>query len=752
VLDSPIPAAVEDPDSEPAPPSATEPSGKSAETGDQVRPRIDAAQVSRLLEQSVAALGGQHRPGQEQMAHEVAEAFSTGRHLLVQAGTGTGKSLAYLIPAMLAAQQTKKPVIVATATLALQSQLVGRDLPVFTKALSKPLPRPPTFAIFKGRSNYACLARVRDGVPDEQGVLVEAAPSGPLGREVIALREWAEDQASAGDEGDRDHAPAHGDRAWAQVSIQARECPGATNCAFGVECFAERSRAVAAKADVVVTNHAMLAIDALEGIPLLPEYDIAVVDEGHELVARVTSAASMELAPSLVERAARRARPFATGDREAVDDLVDAGEALRDALEALEAGRLTSLSEALAQAVEGIRDSARAVMSAIPTESSGDASRDPGQRTARVMVDQVRLVAERIAEQSEHNVVWVHEAMANNGERTGGSTGRHNAGPDRYRRERGKDLRLAPLSVAGLLREKLFGTRTCVLTSATLKLGGDFESMARQVGLRMSDQAQHGTPVAVELPTDSSSGATGASAPHVRPQPWLGIDVGSPFDYARQAILYTASRLPTPGREGASEQSLAELTDLVRAAGGRTLGLFSSRRAAEAAAEYVRERLDTVVLCQGDAQLPELGKAFMADPSTSLFGTLSLWQGLDVPGPTCQLVVIDRIPFPRPDDPLLSARQRAVEEAGGNGFMSVAATHAALLLAQGTGRLIRRSSDRGVVACLDPRLVRARYGSFLRQSLPPMWPTTDREIALGALRRLDASAIAAEQNVAAEAT
>jgi len=754
VLESPIPA-VEDPDSEPAPKPA--PKATPTDTGEKSAPAIDPAEVSRLLERSVAALGGQHRPGQEQMAHEVAEAFTTGRHLLVQAGTGTGKSLAYLIPAMLAAQQTKKPVIVATATLALQSQLVGRDLPVFTKALAKALPRPPTFAIFKGRSNYACLARVRDGVPDEQGVLVEAAPSGALGREVIALREWAEEQATAEGEGDRDHAPSHGDRAWAQVSIQARECPGATNCAFGVECFAERSRAVAAKADVVVTNHALLAIDALERIPLLPEYDLAVVDEGHELVARVTSAASMELAPSLVERAARRARPFATGDREAVDDLVDAGESLREAIESVDAGRLTSLGEALTLAVEGIRDSARAVVSAIPSEASGDASRDPGKRTARVMVDQVRLVAERIAEQSEYNVVWVHESLAGNGERTGGSTGRHNAGPDRYRRDRGKDLRLAPLSVAGLLREKLFGTRTCVLTSATLKLGGDFESMARQVGLRMSDEVQPGSSAQDErapepLASSGTSTLGGPSVTHVRPQPWVGIDVGSPFDYARQAILYTASRLPTPGREGASEQALEELTELVGAAGGRTLGLFSSRRAAETAAEYVRDRLDSVVLCQGDAQLPELGKAFMADPTTSLFGTLSLWQGLDVPGATCQLVVIDRIPFPRPDDPLLSARQRAVEEAGGNGFMAVAATHAALLLAQGTGRLIRRSSDRGVVACLDPRLVRARYGSFLRQSLPPMWPTTDREVALGALRRLDAAAVAAEAALEAGAT
>ena len=301
-----------------------------------VRPSIDPDEVSRLLTRSVEALGGQHRRGQEQMAHEVADAFTSGRHLLVQAGTGTGKSLAYLIPAMLAAQQTKRPSSWRRPRSPCSRSWSGVTCRCSPRRWPGVMPRPPTFAIFKGRSNYACLARVRDGVPDDQGVLVEAVPSGPLGREVIALREWAEDEASGGGEGDRDHAPTHGDRAWAQVSIQARECPGATNCAFGVECFAERSRAVAAKADVIVTNHALLAIDALEGIPLLPDYDLAVVDEGHELVARVTSAASLELAPGTVERAARRARPFATDDRDAVDDLVDASESLREALEALD--------------------------------------------------------------------------------------------------------------------------------------------------------------------------------------------------------------------------------------------------------------------------------------------------------------------------------------------------------------------------------------------------------------------------------
>ena len=207
-------------------------------------------------------------------------------------------------------------------------------------------------------------------------------------------------------------------------------------------------------------------------------------------------------------------------------------------------------------------------------------------------------------------------------------------------------------------------------------------------------------------------------------------------------MLYVAKHLPAPGRDGLEEAQLAEITDLIEAAGGRTLGLFSSRRGAEKAAEQVRLRLpDLDIWCQGDAQLPELARRFAATPSSCLFGTLSLWQGVDLPGDTCQLVIIDRIPFPRPDDPLMSARQRLVEKRGGNGFMTVAAQHAALLLAQGTGRLIRRATDRGVVAVLDPRVVTARYGSFLTASMPDMWRTTDRETALAALRRLDRSAL-----------
>jgi ATP-dependent DNA helicase DinG len=225
--------------------------------------------------------------------------------------------------------------------------------------------------------------------------------------------------------------------------------------------------------------------------------------------------------------------------------------------------------------------------------------------------------------------------------------------------------------------------------------------------------------------------------------------VGSPFDYQRQGILYLARSLPPPGRDGLSKSYLEEIAELVWAAGGRTLGLFSSRRAAEAAAVHVRKQLPKMtILCQGDAQLSELTRRFVEDETVSLFGTLSLWQGVDVPGATCSLVIIDRIPFPRPDEPLTLARQRAVAEAGGNGFLAVAAHHAALLLAQGSGRLIRRLSDRGVVAVLDPRLITARYGSYLRASMPEMWQTSDREVVIGALRRLSGQAGATAEHEA----
>jgi ATP-dependent DNA helicase DinG len=663
-------------------------------------PDTDQSSVVTTLAAAVEALGGQERTGQVEMAEAVADAMVTGTHLLVQAGTGTGKSLAYLVPALL--HDTR--VVVATATLALQHQLVERDIPRLVEAVGDLPGVDSSYAVLKGRSNYACLHRIRAGVPDEQGALIEV-PQGSMATKVLELRAWAEEEASDGQSGkgtgERDNAPRHTDREWRQVSVNHRECLGAAKCPFGQECFAELAREKAQRSHLIVTNHSLLAIDAIEGVPMIPDYDVVVVDEAHELVSRVTQAATDELFAADVDRAAKRSQRHVEDTR--ADDLADAGDALRAAINDLAPGRIDALPDALGDALTAVRDSARACLSAYPKEvKAGAGDADAGFTQAKGMVQEVFATVERMAANSEGDVLWVTEGT----ERTP------------------PHLAVAPLQVWGPMRDKLLTDKLAVFTSATLRLGGDFGAVASSFGLKATEDVdRHDVERGDEV------------------LPWRGLDVGSPFDYGQQAILYVARHLPPPGRDGLGKAQLDEIVELVDASEGRALGLFSSRRAAEAAAEVVRERLPHLTtLAQGDAQLPELARQFIDDPHTALFGTLSLWQGLDVPGDTCQLVLIDRIPFPRPDDPLMSARQRAADRAGGNGFMQVAATHAALLLAQGTGRLIRTTTDRGVVAVLDPRLATARYGSFLKASLAPMWTTTDPAVARKALARLAAAA------------
>ncbi|MEZ5128577.1 MAG: ATP-dependent DNA helicase [Micropruina glycogenica] len=635
------------------------------------------------------------------MAAAVGEALAGGDHLLVQAGTGTGKSLGYLAPAL--AQLVQAPddrIVVATATLALQAQLARKDIPTALAACEQVTGRSVKHAILKGRTNYACLYRVRDGLGLEQESLIggpelvealtASAPdaSSKVGAEVVALREWVETEARAKGLADRDDAPSHGNQSWTQVSIPVRECLGVQRCPYGGECFVERSRDRARAAQLVVTNHALLAIDAMHGGTALPEHDAVIIDEAHELVSRVTGAASHELSPQTIERVARRCLPWLDDDLGL--DFLDCADTLKTALDDAPLDRVEDPDGGLGVALRLVRDVARRVTSAL----GGDET-DNDRKQAAAAAKEVFDVAGQLAAMAAHDVVWVSE------------------------RERfGRQVNQSPLSVAGLMREGIFAKRPAVLTSATLTIGGNFDAVAASVGLTEPYQADDGAEP--ELPR------------------WRGLDVGSPFDYRAQGILYVARSLPPPGRDGIGPDTLAEVAELVWAAGGRTLGLFASQRAAEAAALHCRRELPAMtILCQGDAQLGELTRTFVAEPETSLFGTLSLWQGVDVPGDTCRLVIIDKIPFPRPDDPLLQARQRAVAERGGNGFMTVAATHAALLLAQGSGRLIRRLTDKGVVAVLDPRLVTARYGSFLRASMPDFWPTTDREVAIGALQRLE---------------
>lgn len=654
--------------------------------------------MPELLATAVAALGGSERRGQQEMAAAVAQAFATDEHLVVQAGTGTGKSLAYLVPAIVHALSDDSPVVVSTATIALQRQLVDRDLPRLADALADKLPRRPQFALLKGRRNYLCLNKVHnggaadgddaDGRPQEE--LFNPMAVSALGRDVQRLTEWA----SSTESGDRDDLkPGVPDRSWSQVSVSARECLGVARCPFGTECFSERARGLAGRADVVVTNHALLAIDAVSESAVLPEHALLVVDEAHELVDRVTSVATAELTSAALGVASRRISRLVSPELIQRLDATTANFAA--AIHDGTPGRIDRLDEDMAAYLAALRDIATAARSAIDT--TNDAKAAAARAEAVAALTEISETASRVlasfgpAIPDRTDVVWLeHE---------------ENRGSPR------PVLRVAPLSVAGLLRQRVFSRSTVVLTSATLTIGGSFDAMAAAWGLTAA-----------------------ASDDDAR---WRGLDVGSPFEHAKAGILYVAAHLPPPGRDGVgSAEQLTEIAELITAADGRTLGLFSSMRAARAAAEAMRERLSTPVLCQGDDSTSALVEQFSAEPQTSLFGTLSLWQGVDVPGPSLSLVLIDRIPFPRPDDPLLGARQRAVAARGGNGFMAVAANHAALLLAQGSGRLLRRVTDRGVVAVLDSRMVTAGYGGYLRASLPPFWQTTNGAQVREALQRL----------------
>jgi len=641
------------------------------------------------------------------MAEAVARTLAGGGHLLVQAGTGTGKSLGYLVPSVLHATSAERRVIVATATLNLQHQLISRDLPRLADAVEPVIGRRPSFAVLKGRHNYVCLDRLNRGTDDREDSdddALFAAPTTALGKQAKALREWVDDTET----GDRDDLPFSVDgRVWRGVSVSGRECVGAAKCVYGQECFGESARERASKADIVVTNHAMLAIHTLDNVPVLPEHDAVVIDEGHELVDRATAAVTSELAAADVERALSRTRRLI--DADVADRLESAAEAIGIELEVMAEGllgpvRVEKITGGLLLALAAVRDATHAAITALASDASSkdDPEALAARQRARGLLGEVHDVAGDLLSLDDEAVAWLDPG-------------------DR----RTPTLRIAPLSVAGLLRTQLFDASRVVVTSATLQLGGSFEPMARSFG----------------LPSDGSSSASGS---------WSSLDVGSPFDYERQGILYVAASVPPPGRDGTDTAAMEELADLIAAAGGRTLALFSSWRGVERAAEFLAEALpdrlldrgivplDVEVLVQkrGDS-VADLVSRFSDDPRSVLLGTLSLWQGVDVPGEACHLVVIDRIPFPRPDDPLVAARSRAAEQSGGNGFTSISVPRAALLLAQGVGRLIRSSTDRGVVAILDPRLATARYGDYLRRSLPPFWFTTDGERVRQSLARLD---------------
>jgi len=658
-------------------------------------------QVRSALDVAVTAIGGKPRLGQIEMAEAVANALTDRHHLLVQAGTGTGKSLAYLVPALVHG----KKVLVATATLALQRQLVERDLPKIKAALDKELKRDITFAIYKGVGNYICLQKLNNSPDDpEAQALLEVST---LETDAKRLRAWAQ---SKGASGDRDDAPNVDSRVWHASSVSGRECIGADECPSGSKCFAALAKAKAQTADIVVTNHTLLAIEVVDSHPILPERDAIVLDEAHEFSDRTTGAVTEELTAPRVSRASVMARKHMPG--KASDALVKAAEKFTQAVadyaldlksDPSKAGRLELVPKELESSMRKVKEAIAGILQLITADEQ---IIDPNTMAERARVkgalNEINQTITKLLKPGSSHVLWFEPTFST--------------------------LYLAPLSVSDVLRKNLLTKTPVIATSATLTVGKSFDPIAKSIGFVVGQS---------EEDEDSSS----SDSQDMDPANLKILDVGSPFDFANQAMLYLPKDLPEPSRDGPAKEALVELGQLIQAAGGRTLALFSSWRAVEAADEYLRKVLADLALPiitqrRGDTVAP-LVERFAKDEKSILLGTISLWQGIDVPGAACTLVAIDRIPFPRPDEPVLSARAAQADAAGGSGFMQISLPRAALLLAQGTGRLIRSLDDRGVVAILDSRIVNKRYGSILLNSMPPFWRTHDGEVIKDALRRLD---------------
>ena len=658
-----------------------------------------SAQVRKALDAAVAAIGGAPREGQIEMAEAVANALTDRHHLMVQAGTGTGKSLAYLVPALVHGRK----VLVATATLALQRQLVERDLPAVVPALEKVLGRDITYGIYKGVGNYVCLQKMNTEEPDPDGeVLLEISH---LGKDAQRLHAWAK---TPGVSGDRDDAPDVDRRVWAANSLSGRECVGADVCNYGSQCFAAKAKTKAQSADVVITNHTLLAIEIVDSHPILPERDAVILDEAHEFMDRTTQAVTEELTSARVIRAAAMARKHMPGKlsdalTKAADNFHDAmadyGDQIRGDFSAQ--GRLDEIPSSLEAPIRKVKEAAAAIVQIINADDEIVDSDAIAER-ARVKgaVNEINTTCGKLLKMGNTHVLWYEPTFST--------------------------LHLAPLSVSEVLRTNLLTKTPVIATSATLTVGNGFDAMARSIGFVVGSDAD----------SESEDG-------DIDPANVQMLDVGSPFDFANQGVLYMPKHLPEPGRDGPSQEVLTELGELIDAAGGRTLALFSSWRGVEAADAHLRDvlkELPITIITQkrGDAVGP-LVERFAKDETSILLGTMSLWQGVDVPGNSCILVAIDRIPFPRPDEPVMSARASLADAAGGSGFMQVSLPRAALLLAQGTGRLIRSVDDRGVVAILDSRIVTKRYGSVLLNSMPPLWRTSDRAVVVDSLRRLSQS-------------
>jgi ATP-dependent DNA helicase DinG len=526
-----------------------------------------------------------------------------------------------------------------------------------------------------------------------------------------ALITWADSTQS----GDRSEAPASSDKTWGQVSTDSAGCPGAKACPFGQTCFAERARRDAREADVVVTNHAQIAHDLPSDMPLLGDYDVLVADEVHELESFLSSAWGVEVSASAMKQqvalAARRLTRDKSGEsaREAVKKVIEEFDALDEMLRREDAGLKPVLPESIVGLLASIARKLTDISTALDaaSEAKGVTSQVAAERkgAAGTVLEAAEALVTALTT-DENTVRWLEAAQE----------------------RRGPVIKTAPLWIGDRLQRSL-GSKTLIATSATITVGGKFDSMIRTLGL--------GQPV-------NLGGKTPAPA-----RGFDTLDVGTPFDYEKQVIFYVpGGDFPEPVWANKAQHTVAarqEIAALMAAAGGRTLALFTTTTGAKDAAAELKARSSTPVLAQGEAPPSQLIREFADNEATSLFATRGMWHGVNVPGPSLTLTTIDALPFIHPKDPLASARRAAADAAGRDGYTEVYVANAAIALAQAFGRLVRTSTDRGVVALLDPRILTKRYGAVLRASLPTARVFRDRDLVVGALGRLAALADAAAQ-------
>jgi ATP-dependent DNA helicase DinG len=606
--------------------------------------------------------GGEDRPGQVEMAQAVADAITAETHLVTSAGTGTGKSLAYLVPAVLSGKRT----VVSTATKALQDQLANKDLPFLQEHLDTPF----EYAVLKGRSNYVCRQRLSELDDDGQQLGLDVTDDVVDADDLDEILTWVKTTTT----GDRAELPIEpSGRTWAAVSVGPTECPGAAKCPKGGECFAEMARHRSADADIVVVNTYLYALDLVTDGVILGEHDVAIIDEAHQIEDIVAGAAGFELTGARLRNLAITIKSIIADD-DLVADLIDIGEQLSLDLEPHMGNRLDDdLDDDLSRSLNRARDRANRALDAlrkIPKESKAEiiGRKERATQAAGHLVMDIDIALDMV----EGTVAWVEG-------------------------QRNPALKVASIDVSGVLSDSLWSTRTAILTSATIpaNLGG-------RIGL-----------------TDF---------PHTQ------IDVGSPFDFENAGLLYCAAHIPDP-RSGDYRDALhAEIESLIMAAGGRTLVLFTSWRAMNLAKEHMLDRIPYTLLAQGDSPKQVLMDNFSDDEESVLFATMSFWQGIDVPGRALSCVIIDRLPFPRPDDPLLGARRDLI---GAAAFREIDLPRASMLLAQGAGRLIRSADDRGVVAVLDSRLSTSKsYRWDLIKALPPLPRTKSRDETIEFLKTI----------------